>query len=200
MKYPKPVAQAKKQILEKTLDKSPGRQEKPMLIKGELCPFCSKKTLALMESEMDIPYFGKAYLFSMNCENKDCGYHKADVESAEEAKASVKYTLEVSSEEDMKIRVVKSSTCTVKIPHIGSINPGEASNGYVTNVEGILQRMKKQVENVRDDSEVEEEERKKAKNLIKKITRVMWGQEKAKITLEDPQGNSAIISPKALKA
>ena len=145
---------------------------------------------------MDIPYFGKTFLFSMDCENAECGYHKADVESAEEGRKSTKHVLEISSEEDMKIRVVKSSTCTIKIPHIGSIEPGETSNGYVTNVEGILQRMKKQIENIRDDQEADEEERKKAKNLLKKIVRVMWGQEKVKMTLEDPNGNSAIVSPK----
>jgi zinc finger protein len=177
-----------------------GEDKGPMVLKGELCPFCNKKTLTLLESEMDIPYFGKAYIFSMDCENQECGYHKADVESAEENKEPVKYTLEISAEEDMKIRVVKSSTATVKIPHVGNIEPGEASNGYVTNVEGVLMRMKKQVEKVRDDQEAEEEERSKAKNIVKKITRVMWGQEKLKFIIEDPNGNSAIISPKAEKS
>lgn len=172
----------------------------PEFIKGELCPFCNKKTLQLMESEMDIPYFGKAYLFAMDCENPECGYHKADVESAEESKGPVKYTLDIDSEEDMKIRIVKASSCTVKIPHIGSIESSETSNGYVTNVEGVLNRMKKQIEAIRDDQEADEEERKKAKNLSKKIVRIMWGQEKAKLILEDQNGNSAIVSPKAVKS
>ena len=171
----------------------------PALIRGEHCPFCNKKTLALMESEMDIPFFGRAYIFSMDCENPECGYHKADVESAEENKGSAKYTLDISEEADMKIRVVKSSTATVKIPHVGNIEPGDAANGYVTNVEGILQRMKKQVEKIRDDQEAEEEDRSKAKNIVKKLTRVMWGQDKLKLIIEDPNGNSAIISPKAVK-
>ena len=99
----------------------------------------------------------------------------------------------------MKIRVVKSSNATVKIPHIGSIEPGEAANGYITNIEGILQRMKKQIEVLSDDSE-EEEDRKKAKNMLKKLLRVMWGQEKLKLIIEDPSGNSAIISEKAVKS
>ena len=168
-----------------------------MILKGEPCPFCNKKTLTLMESETEIPYFGNAYIFGMDCSS--CGYHKADVESAEEDKEPAKFTLEIGSEEDMKIRVIKSSSATIKIPHIGNIEPGEASNGYITNIEGILQRMKKQVEALRDDAE-EEEDRKKAKNVVKKLTRIMWGQEKQKIILEDPTGNSAIISPKAEKS
>ncbi|MBN2458980.1 ZPR1 zinc finger domain-containing protein, partial [Candidatus Woesearchaeota archaeon] len=118
----------------------------PSIINGEQCPFCNNKTLTLMESNTDVPFFGKTYLFSMNCSS--CGYHKADVE-AEEAREPCKYTLEIDSEADMKIRVVKSSNATVKIPHVGSIEPGEAANGYITNVEGILQRMKKMIEVVR---------------------------------------------------
>jgi zinc finger protein len=170
--------------------------EAPSMIHGETCPFCNNKTLTLSEAEIDVPFFGKTYLFAMNCSG--CGYHKADIE-AEEQKEPCKYTLEISSEEDMKIRVIKSSNATVKIPHIGSIEPGEASNGYITNVEGVLQRMKKMIEVMRDDSD-EEGDRKKAKNMLKKLLRVMWGQEKLKLIIEDPTGNSAIISDKAVKS
>jgi zinc finger protein len=150
-----------------------------------------------MENEIDVPFFGKTFIFGMDCSN--CNYHKSDVESAEENHEPAKYTLEISSEEDMKIRIIKSSNATVKIPHIGNIEPGEAANGYITNVEGILQRMKKQIEVLRDDSE-DEEDRKKAKNMLKKLLRVMWGQEKLKMIIEDPTGNSAIISDKAIKS
>jgi zinc finger protein len=99
----------------------------------------------------------------------------------------------------MKIRVVKSSNANVKIPHVGDILSGPSSNGYVTNIEGILNRMMKQLEIIRDNEEEEEESRKKAKNMIKKLHRVIWGQEKQKFILEDPTGNSAIISDKAVK-
>jgi zinc finger protein len=196
---PQQKAKAPAAAAQETVKKGADYSQGPMFLKGELCPFCNKKTLQLMESETDIPYFGRAYLFAMDCENPECGYHKADVESAEETKGPVKYTLDITSEEDMKIRIVKSSTCTIKIPHIGSVEPGEAANGYVTNVEGLLQRMKKQIEHIRDDPGAEEDEKKKAKNLLKKIIRIMWGQESVKLTLDDPNGNSAIISPKAVK-
>ena len=167
----------------------------PIVVKGETCPICHNKTLTLAESEMDIPFFGHTYLFSMNCSS--CGYHKADVEG-DEKKPGAKYTIEIDSEKDMKIRVIKSSNATVKIPHIGTIEPGETSNGYITNVEGILNRFKKMTEILRDEAE-DKADQKKAKNIIKKLTRVMWGQEKLKLTIEDPSGNSTIISEKAKK-
>jgi zinc finger protein len=175
----------------------PKEGEGPSVIHGETCPFCHQKTLTLMEAETDVPYFGKTYIFAMDCSN--CKYHKSDVESAEESREPVKFTLDIDSEEDMKIRIVKSSNATVKIPHIGNIEPGETSNGYITNVEGVLQRMKKIVESVRDDSD-DEGDKKKAKNMVKKLIRVMWGQEKQKLIIEDPTGNSAIISEKAVKS
>ncbi len=160
------------------------------------CPLCNEKTLILTEREVEVPYFGKVYLFSMTCNN--CKYHKADVESTEQ-KEPVKFEFEISSEEDMKVRVVKSSEATVKLPHIATITPGPASQGYVTNIEGILSRVKYQVESAKEMEE-DDEGKKKAKNLLKKLTRITWGQEKQKLIIEDPSGNSAIISDKAIKS
>ncbi len=166
------------------------------VLENETCPVCLKKTLTLMDYKKDVPYFGTCYFFSMDC--KSCNYHKADVETEKE-EPPVKYTLDIGSEEDMKIRVIKSSNATVKIPHIGSIEPGAAANGYVTNVEGILNRIKRTLEQVRDNQDEDDDTRKKAKNLVKKLTRIMWGQEPAKLIIEDPTGNSAIVSDKAKK-
>ena len=160
------------------------------------CPLCHEKTLVLTEREVEVQYFGKVYLFSMTCNN--CKYHKADVEAIEQ-KEPAKYEFEISSEEDMKVRVVKSSEATVKLPHLATITPGPASQGYVTNIEGILNRVKYQIESVKEMEE-DEEDKKKAKNLLKKITRITWGQEKQKLIIEDPSGNSAIISDKAIKS
>ena len=165
------------------------------VIDGEKCPICGANELTLTEMERDIPFFGQVAIFSMNC--NACKYHKADVESLSEQEP-VKYSFEVGSEEDLKVRIIKSSFATVKIAHVGTIEPGEAANGYVTNVEGILNRMKKQVEFLRDSSD-DPADAKKAKNILKKLTRVLWGQEKLKIALDDPTGNSAIISDKAEK-
>ena len=71
----------------------------PNTMKGQPCPMCMKKTLTLIEEDMEVPYFGRAYLFSMSCSN--CKFHKADVE-AEEKKEPVKYTIDIDSEKDME--------------------------------------------------------------------------------------------------
>ncbi|MDD9954062.1 MAG: ZPR1 zinc finger domain-containing protein [Candidatus Woesearchaeota archaeon] len=165
------------------------------VLEGETCPICGEKELTLMETSRDVAFFGICHLFSMNC--KACKYHKADIEAETQQKES-KFTLEIEGEEDLKARVVKSSTATIKIPHVGSIESGETSNGYISNVEGVITRIKQQVEHLKEAAD-DPKERKKAKNMLKKIQKILWGQEKAKIILEDKAGNSAIISPKAVK-
>ena len=170
-------------------------QTGPEILEGQKCPMCFKDTLTLMDHPQEVPYFGQIIVFSMDCST--CNYHKADVECVEQHEGS-KFTLTVSEEKDLSIRVVKSSTATVKIPRIMSIEPGPASNGYVTNVEGILNRVKVQLEKTRDLSE-EDEDRKKAKNLLKKVQAALWGHDTIDIIIEDPEGNSAIISEKAVK-
>ncbi|MEA2036953.1 MAG: ZPR1 zinc finger domain-containing protein [Nanoarchaeota archaeon] len=170
-------------------------EEKTEEMGGELCPMCKQKTLILSEAEREVPYFGKVFLFSMTCDK--CKYHKADIECVDKQEPS-KYTFDITSEEDMKVRVVRSAEATIKIPHITTITPGPGSNGYITNVEGIFSRVKREVESLRDSSE-EKEDRKKAKNMLKKIINIMWGKQASKIIIEDPSGNSAIISDKATK-
>ncbi len=170
--------------------------KQPSEIKEQPCPMCKKKTLSLTEGDIEVPFFGKASVFSMTCSN--CKYHLADIESLEQ-KEPCKYTIEITSQEDLKIRIVKSSQATVKIPYITEITPGPASIGYITNVEGILKRVKHQIEAAKE-SEEDNDKKKAAWKLIKKINRVMWGSEKCKIIIDDPSGNSAIISDKAVKS
>ena len=164
------------------------------ILEGETCPMCLKKTLTLREEESDIPFFGKAFVFSMTCGS--CDFHKGDVE-ASEPKDPVKITFTSESEEDMKVRVVKSSNASIKIPQMRmSVTSGPASNGYVSNIEGLLNKFEKIIEQQRDESQ-DAAVRKKAKNLLKKLRKVKWGDEKLKIIIEDPSGNSAIISERA---
>ena len=164
-------------------------------LRDQLCPICMKKKCTLREEETDVPYFGKMYIFSMQCE--ECGYRKSDVESAEQ-KEPCRYTLEISQEEDLNARVVKSSEGTVKIPHIMTIESGPESEGYITNIEGLLTRVKKVLESSYE-AEEEDDNKNKLKNMIKKLSKVLACHESIKITIEDPTGNSAIISNKVVK-
>lgn len=164
-------------------------------LKGQPCPFCGENKATLREEELDIPHFGKVFVLSMDCDA--CHTKKSDVESAEQ-KEPCRYTLEVTSVEDLNIRVIKSGEATVKIPHVITIDPGPVSSGYITNVEGLLEKVKEVIQSTIDDEE-EDATKKKAKNLVKKLNKAMAGQEPIKIIIEDPSGHSAIVSEKAQK-
>ncbi len=166
------------------------------VLKEQKCPVCLKNELVLSEVESEVPFFGRVFVFSMHCSS--CHYHKADVEAAEKHAPS-KFVFEVSGKHDLSVRVVRSSEGVVRIPNVGSIEPGPDAEGFITNIEGIIEKFKKQIEFLRDSSE-EECDREKAKNLLKKLQNVLHGSEKLKIIIEDPSGNSAIVSEKAVRS
>ena len=165
------------------------------VLKDQVCPFCQAKKLTMMEDEQDIPFFGKVFVFSMTCGG--CGAKKSDVEAATQ-KEPVKITFETKNEKDMMVRVVKSSEATVRLPQLKmDVTPGVASDGYVTNVEGVLDRFKDVVEHVKNDAE-DDDDKEKAKTLLKKLWKIKLGDISVKIVIEDPSGNSAIISERAV--
>ena len=168
----------------------------PQQVHGQPCPMCLKNGLTLTEAEREIPFFGKVYLFSMAC--TECKYFKADIECQEKREPS-KYTLEVDSVDDLNIRIIKSASATVKIPHVMTIESAETSNGYITNVEGLLNRVKRMLEASKEEAD-DSAARKKIKNMLKKLHKVVNGYDKLKIIIEDKTGNSAIVSQKAKKS
>lgn len=165
-------------------------------LKGQKCHLCGENRLTLKEEELDIPFFGKLFVLSMECSG--CGYRKADIEPAE-PKEPCRYTIEIDSDADLNIKVVKSGEATVKIPHVITIEPGVTSDGYVTNIEGLLEKVKKMIESSVEGEE-DEDIKNKGRNLIKKLNKALVGREKLKIIIEDPTGHSAIISDKAQKS
>jgi len=163
-------------------------------IEKENCPFCQTKTLELNEEEREIPYFGKVYILSMNCDN--CHFFKSDVECVDNH-GPVKIIFDVEYEDDLKVRLVKSAEAKVKLGPKMSMEPGTASIGFITNVEGMINRFERIVEQQRDEAE-DITVKKAAKNLLKKIRKVKAGEDSIKIIIEDPSGNSAIVSDKAV--
>ena len=161
------------------------------ILEGETCPVCMKPTLTLREEAVEVPYFGLTHVFSMKCGS--CDYHVADLET-EEQRGPVKQTFKVESDADLNARVVKSASATVKIPRMVTIQGGPESSGYISNVEGLLVRFRGVLEELRDDDD--KAVAKKAKNHLKKLNKVIAGHDTLTITLEDPSGNSAIISEK----
>lgn len=165
-------------------------------VENERCPMCMEKKLTLIEDEADIPHFGKLLLFSMECTG--CGFNKSDVECAEE-KEPIRITFTVQNKKDLDVRLVKSSEASIKISQLKlSMEPGPDAIGFVSNIEGLIQKFKKTLEDERDLAE-DDDAKKTAKSLLKKLWNVECGDLELKIVIEDPSGNSAIVSDKAVK-
>jgi len=98
----------------------------------------------------------------------------------------------VCGEEDLNKRVVRSSTGYIKIPEWGfEVRPGPASEGYISNVEGVLNRLEDSLKMLL--KWVDGEEKRKGEEILKKIEDVKRGKENITLIIEDPLGHSAII-------
>lgn len=164
-------------------------------VECEYCPSCNKKTLKVNNTIISIPYFGKVLDFTILCDS--CGYKKADIMPLE-VKEPSRYSINVESACDVNIRIVKSSTCTIKIPELGVlVEPGPLSEGYISNIEGLLSRISRVIGMGMRMGE--DEERQKGQELLERINNLIDGQETVCIILEDPLGFSTISSDKAIK-
>ncbi|WP_292461202.1 ZPR1 zinc finger domain-containing protein [Methanothermococcus sp.] len=155
------------------------------------CPICgAKNALKIMTNELDIPYLGKVIETTMICDK--CKYRKSDILPVE-VKEPKRFILKICGEEDLNKRVIKSSTGYIKIPELGfEVKPGPASQGYISNVEGVLNRLEDSLKTLMNWVETDEE-KKKAEEILKRIENIKNGEETATLIIEDPLGHSAII-------
>ena len=103
------------------------------------CPVCNSEEIEQKTTKHTLTFFGDVLIDTIIC--KKCGYKHSDILPTKQEEPK-KISLIVESEKDLNIRVVKSSRCIIKIPEIGvEIFPGPFSQSYITNVEGILERI-----------------------------------------------------------
>lgn len=143
-----------------------------------------------MRGNLDnIPYFGDVMEISLVC---DCGFKFVDTIILGQ-KEPVRYLKRVCSEGDLWTRVIRSTSGTIRIPEwCVEIEPGPASEAYITNVEGVIERLQSVVEMARKWSETEDE-RRRAESLLDTMQAARDGKPDFTIIIEDPLGNSAFI-------
>lgn len=154
------------------------------------CPVCKgKDTLEMTSKTEKIPYFGEIMESTLLC--SECGYRHSDTICLEQ-KDAVRYNLEI-HRNNLNARVVKSQTATLSIPEFGlKVEPGPKSQGYVSNVEGVLNRFESAVGTAIEWAE-EEHIKENALKILEKIENVKSGDETATLIVEDPFGHSIII-------
>ena len=125
---------------------------------------------------------------------KECGFKHSDVLILSQ-KDPLRYTYHIRDEYDMMVRVVRSTSGTVRIPEIETtIEPGVTSEVFITNVEGVLMRVERVLHQLKRDAE-EERVRKRVEEILEKIDRIREGRLHATLIIDDPMGNSAILPP-----
>jgi len=103
------------------------------------CPICHHQGEVKMITHIDeIPYFGEHTQLTLFCEA--CSWKQTDSIPAE-GKKSGAWRIKVNDTSCFTARVVRSSSCTVRIHELDlEVNPGASSTGYVSNIEGVIQR------------------------------------------------------------
>ncbi|QDA30730.1 ZPR1 zinc finger domain-containing protein [Thermococcus indicus] len=161
------------------------------------CPICGGKgTLKAMQYIHEIPYFGKVMESTIFCEK--CGYRNADVVMLEDRPPKL-YTVRVEEEKDLFTRVVRSKSGTIELEEIGvKIEPGPAAEGFVSNVEGVLERVRETLLMAREfkKQEGDEEAVRRADEVLEYINAVKDGKKPLTVRIMDPLGNSALIGEK----
>ncbi|HMK47590.1 MAG TPA: ZPR1 zinc finger domain-containing protein [Methanocella sp.] len=152
------------------------------------CPVCNNM-LEMRWHQDSIPYFGDVMEISSVCV---CGFKYADTLILGQHDP-LRHSFKVCSEGHMCTRVIRSTSGTMRIPEWGvDIEPGPASEGYISNVEGVLDRIESVVNMAHKWAETPDE-LEKANCLLKAIDDARGGKSAFTLVIEDPLGNSAIV-------
>ncbi len=157
---------------------------------ASICPSCSKKNLRIKSMLYSVPFFNELAIFHIEC--PECGFRHSDVFSAEQRKPS-RFTMYVDDVSLLNVRVVRSGSCTYRFLEWGiDVEPGPTAESFITNIEGILDRVRKVVETARNfaDLEVEKE---RATEILEEMKASLRGEFSFTLVMEDPAGVSGIL-------
>jgi zinc finger protein len=154
------------------------------------CPVCGAPHLKMRSLALDLPYFGDALQTTVLCEA--CGFRHADILLTNQG-SPTRHSLRVLGPSDLNARVVRSSSCTVRVPEIGAVmEPGPRSEAFISNAEGVLHRFRDIFGFLARNAD-SEPRRRAARDSLDTIARMIEGHEPFTLILDDPFGNSAIL-------
>ncbi len=160
-----------------------------------VCPICNEELTMHWQAD-EIPYFGEVMYINAKCDH--CDFRFADTMILTQ-RSPIRYELNISDIKDLNARVVRSTSGTIRIPELGiDVEPGSVSESYVTNVEGILERVKKVVVTATEWVKDEAESHARGLEILDMLEAAIHGEQALTLVIEDPLGNSAIISDRAV--
>ena len=144
----------------------------------------------MLAMNSDIPYFGEHTQITVMCTS--CGWKHTDFIPSDGEKPGFSSII-VDSAEKTTARVVRSSSCTIRIPELDlEVSPGASSSGYVTNIEGVIKRFEEAIRTVMRGNE-DHETGQIAEQILERLGLAKTGGDAIRIDLLDPRGRSQII-------
>ena len=158
------------------------------------CPACGRE-LRINTLLYDTPFFGKVLLTTITCE---CGFKHSDA-IVSEIKEPTRFTVKI-NKKTLYDKVIRSTSGTIRVPEIGvEIEPGPASQAFITNLEGVLMKIRDIVEMARRWNADDKDKVSRCDEILKKIDDTLEGRDELTLILEDPFGNSLILSDSAFR-
>jgi zinc finger protein len=146
----------------------------------------------LGEVEYEVENYGRVLMSVTTCSS--CGFRYSDVFSLTTHDPTI-MSLKIASPDDLKTRIVRSGTSMITVPELGvSIKPGVNSEGFISNIEGVLKRIEDVVQFM--TRSLEGRKKQKADLVLRKVQRAREGKLRITVVLKDPFGNSGIVSRK----
>lgn len=152
------------------------------------CPICSS-SMKIAEYLYSLPIYGNTLIITGECGS--CGFRVRHVVHLD-VKEPRRVILRVTSPEDMRALVIRGPSARILIPELDiSVEPGSASQGYITTVEGIMEDI---MNLTRIACEAENSPR--CTELLERLSIAKEGLIEYTLILEDPDGFSDIASSK----
>jgi len=162
------------------------------------CFICKEEKSLVMLSRVDeIPYFGEHTQVTVKCNS--CGWRQTDFIPAEGKKSGL-CSIVIDNAEFLSTRVVRSSSCTIKIPELDlEVYPGSDSTGFVSNIEGVLNRfdgiVNMVLKQLMREEDVDPNSLAECIRIKEKLASWIRGEISENFTIEfyDPRGHSQIL-------
>ncbi|KAK4809550.1 hypothetical protein QYF61_016982 [Mycteria americana] len=144
-----------------------------------------------------IPFFKEVIVSSFACDS--CSWSNTEIQSAGRIQEQgVRYTLAVTSRQDMNREVVKTDCATARIPELDFEIPAFTQKGVLTTIEGIIDRA---VAGLEQDQPVrratDEETASKIDEFVGKLKQLKEVHSSFTFIIDDPSGNSFVENPHA---
>ena len=150
--------------------------------------------LSMLAHTEEIAYFGEHTQITLTCPG--CGWRQTDFIPAE-ARDGSSHTYRIDSTDDLQVRVIRGSACTVRLLELDlEVRPGSHSTGYVSNIEGVLNRFQDVVDMVGRQAAIEGDDGAitELEQLTQAMLEIRQGQREATLQLLDPHGHSMILT------